>query len=468
MAYFCLVKHRLQHWFLAILLLLSSAAQAQRFQIEHEDHSDSVVWFVRNTGPRWVKPTSMTINWFHTKPDLYVWDANPGPASYRNRITEINKNGNLTFKYKSTQGVGISDTLYPGQRIPVFYSVNYNTTKTDTIMPANGILFYHDSLVRDGEESVLPKGASCSYERIYLKSYAKTSNVHYRSPVWFSIAQDVCQKYAITPDLFILVVFDQKTFKPTSAGVIPKCPSGRYGTAFGYPKDSIVYYIFTLNDGPHIDSIINGITDGDYVALVSYPTFSQYSISKMKSRFAPIGLNTDSLIVGPFGQPDVQMVFWGRKGLASNKGRLTTAGRFFKPPGGSVVSLGADHVMITNQATDQLAAWPPCFDVLAVVHQPYIPAPIKIGTKTLSAPLAVIAYPNPAQSQISLETPTPVRWHFTDAMGRPVTANTSESTATTQQTLDVAHWSAGVYFGWSEGIAGSTSPRYRTQFVKIP
>ena len=468
MAYFCLVKHRTQHWFLAILLLLSSAAQAQRFQIEHEDHSDSVVWFVRNTGPRWVKPTSMTINWFHTKPDLYVWDANPGPASYRNRITEINKNGNLTFKYKSTQGVGISDTLYPGQRIPVFYSVNYNTTKTDTIMPANGILFYHDSLVRDGEESVLPKGASCSYERIYLKSYAKTSNVHYRSPVWFSIAQDVCQKYAFAPDLFILVVFDQKTFKPTSAGVIPKCPSGRYGTAFGYPKDSIIYYSFTLNDGPHIDSIINGITDGDYVALVSYPTFSQYSISKMKSRFAPIGLNTDSLIVGPFGQPDVQMVFWGRKGLASNKGRLNTAGRFFKPPGGSIVSLGADHVMITNQATDQLAAWPPCFDVLAVVHQPYIPAPIKIGTKTLSAPLAVIAYPNPAQSQISLETPTPVRWHFTDAMGRPVTANTSESTATTQQTLDVAHWSAGVYFGWSEGVAGSTSPRYRTQFVKIP
>lgn len=468
MAYFCLVEHRLQHWFLAILLLLSSAAQAQRFQIEHEDYSDSVIWYVRNTGPRWVKPTSMTINWFHTKPDLYVWDANPGPASYRNRITEINKNGNLTFKYKSTQGVGISDTLYPGQRIPVFYSVNYNTTKTDTIMPANGILFYHDSLVRDGEESVLPKGASCSYERIYLKSYAKTSNVHYRSPVWFSIAQDVCQKYAITPDLFILVVFDQKTFKPTSAGVIPKCPSGRYGTAFGYPKDSIIYYSFTLNDGPHIDSIINGITDGDYVALVSYPTFSQYSISKMKSRFAPIGLNTDSLIVGPYGQPDVQMVFWGRKGLASNKGRLNTAGRFFKPPGGSVVSLGADHVMITNQATDQLAAWPPCFDVLAVVHQPYIPAPIKIGTKTLSAPLAVIAYPNPAQSQISLETPTPVRWHFTDAMGRPVTANTSESTATTQQTLDVAHWSAGVYFGWSEGIAGNTSPRYRTQFVKIP
>jgi len=468
MVYFYSVKHRLQPWIFGLVLLLSSRAQGQRFQIEHDDYSDSVVWYVRNTGTTWVKPTSMTINWFHTKPNLYVWDANPGPASYRNRITEINKNGNLTFRYKSTQGVGISDTLYPGQRIPVFYSVNYNVTKTDTIMPANGILFYHDSLVRDGEETVLPKGATCSYKCIYLKSYAKTSNVHYRSPVWFSIAQDVCQKYPLTPDLFILVVFDQKTFNPTSAGVIPKCPSGRYGTAFGYPKDSIIYYSFTLNDGPHIDSIINGITDGDYVALVSYPTFSQSTISKMKSRFAPIGLNTDSLIVGPYGLPDVQMVFWGRKGLATSKGRLNTAGRFFKPPSGSILSLGADHVMFNNQTTDQLAAWPPCFDKLAVVHQPYIPAPIKIGTKSLAAPVAVMAYPNPAQSVITVETATPVRWHFTDALGRTIATVNPTAPASSRQTMDVSAWAPGLYFGYSESSADSTSPRYRTQFIKTP
>lgn len=442
-------------------------AQGQRFQIEHDDFSDSVVWYVRNTSTAWIKPTSMTINWFHTKPDLYVWDANPGPASYRNRITEINKNGNLTFRYKSTQGVGISDTLYPGQRIPVFYSVNYNVTKTDTIMPANGILFYHDSLVRDGEETVLPKGATCSYERIYLKSYAKTSNVHYRSPVWFSIAQDVCQKFGNTANLYLMVIFDQKTFKPTSAGVIPKCPSGRYGTAFGYPKDSIVYYSFTLNDGPHIDSIINGITDGDYVALVSYPSFNQYTLSLMKSRFAPIGLNTDSLIVGPNGNSDVQMVFWGRKGLATEKGRINSVGRFQKGSA-SIVSLTADHVMITNQAADDLGAWPPCFEKLAVVHQPYIPAPIKIGTKSLAAPVAVMTYPNPAQSSITLETATPVRWHFTDAMGRIIAPVNSTAPVSTRQTMDVSAWAPGLYFGYSEGSAHSTSPRYRTQFIKTP
>jgi hypothetical protein len=463
MAYFCLVKHRMQHWLLAIILLLSSTAQAQRFQIEHEDHSDSVVWFVRNTGPHWVKPTSMTINWFHTKPDLYIWDANPGPASYRNRITEINKNGNLTFKYKSTQGVGISDTIYPGQRIPVFYSVNYNTLKTDTIMPANGILFYHDSFERDGEEVVIPKGATCDYERIYLKSYAKTSGIHFRSPVWFSLARDVCQPFGATANLYLMVIFDQKTFKPTSAGVMPKCASGRYGTAFGYPKDSQIYYSFTLNDGPHIDSIINGITDGDYVALVSYPSFNQYTLSLMKSRFAPIGLNTDSLIVGPFGNSDVQMVFWGRKGLATQKGRINSVGRFQKG-GASIVSLTADHVMITNQAADDLGPWPPCFEKLAVVHQPYIPAPIKIGTQKLSAPVPVMAMPNPTQSQVTLNTAAPVKWTFYDATGRPVHLIPNQDNQQTEATFNVAHLATGLYFGQGVSVNGQ---RHRTQFVKI-
>ena len=334
---------------MAFTIGLTREAKAQRFQLEHDDYSDSIVWYVRNTGPNWVKPISMTINWFHTKPDLYVWDANPGPASTRSRVTEKNTNGNLTFKYKSTQGIGLNDTIYAGQRIPVFYSVNYNTKKTDTIMPANCILFFHDSLVADGEAPVLPKGATCQYKRVFLNSYNANSGVHYRSNFWYNLHQDMCQKY-LTPDLYVMVVFDQNTFLPTSAGVVPKCPSGRYGTAFGFPKDSQIYYSFTLSDGKHIDSIISGITDGDYVALVSYPTFSQYRISAMKSRFAPIGLNTDSLIVGPFGSPDVQMLFWGRKGLSTSRGKLNTVGRFFK----SGASIGIAMYPQDGQDTGEL------------------------------------------------------------------------------------------------------------------
>ncbi len=463
MRYFRTVKRNHSGWILGLLIGLimglPSKTNAQRFQLEHEDYSDSVIWYVRNTGPTWVKPTSITINWFHTKPDLFIWDANPGPASYRNRITEINKSGNLTFKYKSTQGVGLNDTLYPGKRVPVFYSVNYNTLKTDTVMPANAILFYHDSLVRDGEEEVIPKGASCSYERIYLNSLNANSGIHYRSTVWYNLHRDMCQKF-YTPDLFVMVIFDQKTFKPTSAGVMPKCASGRYGTAFGYPKDSQIYYSFTLSDGPHIDSVINGITDGDYVALVSYPTFSQYSISKMKSRFAPIGLNTDSLIVGPYGIPDVQMVFWGRKGLSTSKGRLNTMGRFFKPPGGSIVSLTADHLMITNQPSDELSPWPPCFETLAVVHQPYIPAPPQIGIKSIVSSTLIAAMPNPANEHITLHTKEVVEWEFYDAYGRQVPQRSNS------ETIEITGWAAGLYYGIGKPSQPGKSVMYRTQFIK--
>lgn len=468
MHYFRTVKKNHSGWILKLLIGLiiglPSVGNAQRFQLEHDDYSDSIVWYVRNTGTNWVKPVSLTINWFHTKPDLYVWDANPGPASSRNRITEINTNGNLKFRYKSTQGVGINDTIYAGQRIPVFYSVNYNTKKTDTIMPANCIMFYHDSLVADGEEPVLPKGATCDYKRVFLNSYSATSGIHFRSQAWYNLHQNMCQKYN-TPDLYVMIIFDQNTFKPTSAGVIPKCPSGRYGTAFGFPRDSQIYYSFTLSDGKHIDSIISGITDGDYVALVSYPTFTQYTISKMKSRFAPIGLNTDSLIVGPKGSPDVQMVFWGRKGLPTSKGKLNTVGRYYNG-GASIVNLGADHIMIANQPTDELKAWPPCYETLALVHQPYIPAPIKVGISSLHSNRNLTASPNPTKNEIYLgHTKQAMDWKIVDATGRVIMC--AHINPDTEIKIDVSDLASGIYFGESHTKSAQGNSQWRTQFIKI-
>jgi hypothetical protein len=326
-------------------------------------------------------------------------------------------------------------------------------------------MFFRDSLVGDGEEPVLPKGGKCDYKRVFLNSYSGSSGIHFKSPVWYTLHENICQKYLTQPNLFIMVVFNQSTFLPTSAGVIPKCPSGRYGTAFGYPKDSQIYYSFTLSDGKHIDSIINGITDGDYVALVSYPTFSQSTISQMKPRFAPIGLNTDSLIIGPKGSPDVQMVFWGRKGLATSKGKLNTVGRYFNGSA-SIVNLGADHVMIAKQPSDELLAWPPCFETLAVVHQPYIPAPIKVGTHSPSPHRTITATPNPTNHEIHLGLATQsMDWKIIDATGRILF--TTHINVGNEIIINVAALSSGMYF--AESITDSTVERahYRTQFIKI-
>jgi hypothetical protein len=185
----------------------------------------------------------------------------------------------------------------------------------------------------------------------------------------------------------------------------------------------------------------------------------------MKSRFAPIGLNTDSLIVGPKGSPDVQMVFWGRKGLATSKGKLNTVGRYFNGSA-SIVNLGADHVMIAKQPSDELLAWPPCFETLALVHQPYIPAPIKVGTHSPNPHRTITATPNPTNHEINLGLATQsMDWKIIDATGRILF--TTHTNAGNEIIINVAALSSGMYF--AESITDSTVERahYRTQFIKI-
>jgi hypothetical protein len=101
---------------------------------------------------------------------------------------------------------------------------------------------------------------------------------------------------------------------------------------------------------------------------------------------------------------------------------------------------------------------------LAVVHQPYIPAPIKIGTQKLSAPVPVMAMPNPTQSQVTLKTAAPVKWTFYDATGRPVHLIPNQDNQQTEATFNVSHLATGLYFGQGVSVNGQ---RHRTQFVKI-
>ncbi|NBX87685.1 MAG: T9SS C-terminal target domain-containing protein, partial [Bacteroidetes bacterium] len=162
---------------------------------------------------------------------------------------------------------------------------------------------------------------------------------------------------------------------------------------------------------------------------------------------------------------DVQMVFWGRKGLATSNGKLNTVGRFFKG-GASIVNLSADHVMITKQPTDQLKAWPPCFETLAIVHQPYIPAPIKVGTHSPNLTRSIKATPNPTNHEINLGLATQsMDWKIIDATGRILF--TTHTNAGNEIIINVAALSSGMYF--AESITDSTIERahYRTQFIKI-
>jgi hypothetical protein len=159
------------------------------------------------------------------------------------------------------------------------------------------------------------------------------------------------------------------------------------------------------------------------------------------------------------------MVFWGRKGLSISKGKLNAVGRYFNG-GASIVNLSADHIMISKQPTDQLNAWPPCFESLAVVHQPYIPAPIKVGIHSPNLHRSITANPNPTNHEIHLGLATQsMDWNIIDATGRILF--TTHTNAGNEIIIIVSALSPGMYFAESKIDSIQDRAHYRTQFIKI-
>ncbi len=60
--------NRLKIYLIVFLMFLSAAAGAQDFTFEYENIDDSTLWFVKNNTANPVKPTSVTLNWYHIKP----------------------------------------------------------------------------------------------------------------------------------------------------------------------------------------------------------------------------------------------------------------------------------------------------------------------------------------------------------------------------------------------------------------
>lgn len=122
--------------------------------------------------------------------------------------------------------------------------------------------------------------------------------------------------------------------------------------------------------------------------------------------------------------------------------------------------------MIAKQSEDELLAWPPCFETLAVVHQPYIPAPVKVGTATQGLKRSISAVPNPTTHEIYLGVADySVDWNFRDAAGRLVIS--AHFNQGSEMTITVSSLSPGMYFGDAKTDSTQERAHYRTQFIKI-
>ena len=379
--------HRIKYLGVLYLCITLSSRElmAQPLTVNAINYSDSTVWYVQNNTADTLYPTSITCKVHHMLPNMAILPVNTGPGFFNNTQKTTIKGRNYTWKYATTFGCSVSDTLFPGSNIPVAISVNYNNKFIDTIMPASTTLFTNRPEIK--EWAVVPFGASCEFKRIFITSRWTEQGIHYYSTINPSLNPNVCQ--SISSGAAVANAFNPYTLMQTASRVVPKCPGGRQWTSFGFPKDSVLYYSFNAKDNKHLDSIIEGLDSGDYFAFASWPIVSAADLYSQTAIWAKVGLDVNELPSGGSGQ----FCFLGRKGLAKGKAMY----RYVKQLG-STVSVTSDFVMIKDQELNELKPYPDCFEDIAVVHQPYIPEIVQNSVTDFKKSVKI--YPNPANQRI--------------------------------------------------------------------
>jgi len=368
-----------------ILVCGGAAINAQPLTIQPINYSDSTVWYIRNNTADTLYPTSLTFKVHHMLPNAAILPVYTGPGFFNNTQKITIKGKKYTWKYTTSFGSSIEDTLFPGLSIPFAISVNYNSSSNDTIMPSNVTLFTNKPQIK--EWPVVPNGASCDYKRIFITSRCNQQGIHIYSTVYPSLNPNVCQ--SISSGAAVANVFNPYSMQQIPSRVVPKCAAGRKWTSFGYPKDSVLFYSFNTMDGKHLDSIIEGLDSGDYFAYASWPTVSSTDLYAQSKTWAKVGLDINEIPFGTGGQ----FCFLGRKGLAKGMAQFR-----YEKVVGSLVSVTADYVMIKEQGFNELKPYPDCFEDIAIEHKPYVPEVVKNGITTFKNSVRI--FPNPINSGI--------------------------------------------------------------------
>lgn len=378
------VRRQVYKLLFVIFISGTTSAFSQPLTLNSVNYSDSTVWYVRNNTADTLYPTSISFKVHHMLQTAAMLPIQTGPGFFNNteKITIMGKK--YTWKYATSFGCALADTLFPGGSIPFAISVNFNSSAKDTIMPANVTLFTNRPVFK--EWPVVPNGASCDYRRIFITSRWTEQGIHFYSPVYTSLNPNVCQ--SVSSGVAVANAFNPYSMLQTPSRVVPKCASGKLWTSFGFPKDSVLFYSFKASDGKHLDSIVDGLDSGDYFAYASWPGVSAFDLYSQSKTWAKVGLDVNEIPAA-----SGQFCFLGRKGLPKGKAMY----KFVKILG-STVSVTSDYVMIREQGFNELKPYPECFEDIAVEHQPYVPDVIKNRVRDIKKLVSV--FPNPTSGDL--------------------------------------------------------------------
>jgi hypothetical protein len=334
------------------------------------------------------------------------------------------------WKYKSEIGLGLDAWVSPGDSFPIISGDNYAAASFDTLMLANFELFWYDTNGFSHKNTVLPPKSNGSCEFVPLFETAgswKTDGIRLGSNAWYQLHEG-SKNYLFGSNIAIAILFDNYTLKPYwVSSVFPQNPAGRMIKNFGYPIDSQVFYQFNIYNYKYtgmqtLDSIINGMSTGDYIAIVSYNQWAgafanasnNYNeFGSLKKSFESIGLNMDSLF------PGCTYSLMGRKGLPIGKAKFNV-NHICNPTIYSIFNLKT--AMISNAPTNEMYDYPSCYEKYIYRLSPYVPKP-KGGSNQVTSKL--IVYPNPSfEGHWTITLPQgAVKIEICDALGRKLFGN---------------------------------------------
>ena len=368
-------------------LIISFAKAQKKFQIVASHNKDSVVWYIKNLNKDSVKLGSASLDFFYQTPNLMIW---PywyfGGNRYYQRIGKF-CGQKYCWKYKTEIGMGLDAWVQPGDSFPIISGDNYAAKEFDTLMMANFQLYWVDTFGISHKTLVTPPGTTCAYEPIFLSAWdSPDKGIKQGSHVNFQMHEG-SKNYLFGNNVVIAVLFDNYTLKPYwVSSVFPQNPAGRMIKDFGYPVDSQVFYQFKLTNEYDektgtLDSIIDGMNTGDYIAMVSYNSF-EFDTAYFKTVFAKIGVDMKSFYGG--GQCFTMM---GRKGLPVGKAQVKLNPNIF-------VGVTMKIPIIKQQPINECLDYASCYEKFVFKLNPYVNKP-RISNSNIKVEKLKV-WPNPS------------------------------------------------------------------------
>lgn len=364
---------------LFLFAIISSILANAQFEIIPVTSTDHCNWHLKNTSSDSLKVKSISVRYFHHTGFINFSPVinNPGGGKYQ--FPGIYVGDNQTFQYKTIQISALDQLLYAGDTMLVSTTTNAGLRK-DTIVMA-GVTVYYSKDGVDMQAAAYPENkGTCPSLALFISEGGNNSGIKFGSAASANLHSNVCETQMVA------IVFNSSNLKRKAfSNIIPHCPSGRLWTTYGNSKDDQVYYTFditTTQGRLQLDSLVEAMAIGDYIALTNTAMIPMNSLTACKTSLRKIGYDPAT-----FDNVNGYYSIVGKKGAVWGEAIVETC-----QDSHANCAISIEHSMVAGDMSNAIKDFSSCYEMAYQVLG-------KSDTAGMSTNLYIhnrqIAYPNP-------------------------------------------------------------------------